>query len=96
MAMAYIQSSGGGEYQVPQPSGHNDRVTPDERAPTHLWLFLFLGRFHLQSKSPVIPGRATSAFTRVSDALWREPGIQSRAENFALDSGLARCARAPE
>ena len=32
----------------------------------------------------VIPGRATSAFTRVFDALWREPGIPKKE---VLDSG---------
>jgi hypothetical protein len=40
--MAYNRASGDGEYQVPSPkSGHDDRVTPDERAPTHLWSFPF-------------------------------------------------------
>jgi hypothetical protein len=32
--MAYTQASGDGEYSVPSPnSGHDELVTPDERAP---------------------------------------------------------------
>jgi hypothetical protein len=42
-----------------------------------------------ENKLPVIPGRAISAFTRVFDALWREPRIQRRTLNFYLDAGFA-------
>ena len=45
MAMAYNRASGDGEYQCSvAQSGHNERVTPDERAPFHLWSFPFLAR----------------------------------------------------
>jgi hypothetical protein len=50
-----------------------------------------------ESRLLVIPGGAISAFTRVCDALWREPGIQRPTGLIVvLDSGLARFTRAPE
>jgi hypothetical protein len=40
--MAYVRASGDGEYQVSSPnSGHDERVTPDERAPLICGRFLF-------------------------------------------------------
>ncbi len=43
-------------------------------------------------------GGAISAFTRVFDAQWREPGIRGYREGrrMALDSGPASFARVPE
>ncbi|HJS61248.1 MAG TPA: hypothetical protein VJ800_05795 [Pseudolabrys sp.] len=41
-------------------------------------------------------GARMSAFTRVFDALWPEPGIQMLARYRLLDSGFASVARAPE